>query len=106
MRSGAANPCDSSSGLEFPGMKVSKKPFGPNTSALAVQPMLASTPHSTPMRAPCPECDDLVMVPVLIDRLQAREPARPNAINVCWRLRSSDFAAAAVAPNMPTVLGL
>ena len=83
MRNGAANPSVSNSGLASPPRNVSKNPFGPNTSSLAVQPILASKPHSTPMRAACPECDDLVMVPVLIERLPAREPARPNAISIC-----------------------
>ena len=87
-------------------MKVSKNPLGPNTSALAVQPIFASMAHSTPMRAACPECDDLVIVPVLIDMLPAREPATPNAISVCCWSSDSSRAAAATAPNKPIVPGL
>ena len=37
---------------------------------------------STPMRAACPECEDLVMVPVLSEMPPTREPAMPNAISV------------------------
>ena len=43
------------------------------------------------MRAACPECDDFVIEPVLIDRLPARDPAVPNAINNCLLIQTEQF---------------
>jgi hypothetical protein len=57
------------------------------------------------MRAACPECEE-VIEPVLIERLPAREPASPNAINACSRVSARSFTAAVTAPNMPVVPGL
>ena len=50
--------------------------------------------------------NDLVIEPVLMEMLPARDPARPNAISVCCLSRPSILQAAAVAPKVPVVPGL
>jgi hypothetical protein len=106
IRSGRAKPSTSRSGSALPLRNVSKKPPGPNMSSCAVNPCRASSAHSRPTRAACPEWLDLVMLPVLSERLPAREPAMPSAMAACRASSPSALIAAAVAPNVPVVPGL
>jgi hypothetical protein len=70
---------------------------------LAVKPRVARTAAITPLRAACPACSGLVIVPKLTAKLDASDALMPTAVTIAAGEAFKSFAQATAAAIVPTV---